>query len=288
MHALLKAHGLTPKKTWGQNFLDNDHALERIQAACRLEPGETVVEIGAGLGALTDRLWGEGRRVIAIERDRDLVPVLKERFADTPGIEIVEDNAVTWAFANAVSREGEKIKVIGNLPYQLSAPILFKLIEEREVLKSAHVLLQTEVAQRLTAEPNSKDYSLLTVLLQRVASVWKDTDIKPTCFIPPPKVGSRFVSMTFDRDTRDHPPDAFMIALIKAAFHQRRKTLANSLSRQPFLKFDAATLDALKTRHPVELASRPEQLPVSVYVELACELVEMGMGGTEAGNSSGE
>lgn len=273
--ALLKAHGLAPKKSWGQNFLEDANALDRIQAACRLAPGETVVEIGAGLGALTERLLGEERRVIAIERDRELVPVLRERFADAPGLELVEANAVTYPLAEAAG--GAPVKVVGNLPYQLSAPILFKLIEERAMVTSAHILLQTEVAERLCAQPDSKDYSLLTVLLGRVAEVRAETDIKPVCFVPAPRVGSRFLSAWFNRDTHDQPPDALFTALVKGAFHQRRKTLANSLARQPFLPLNAEQIGVLKARFPERMSARPEQLAVAEFVELARAVADITM-----------
>lgn len=270
---LLRDYKLRPKKSWGQNFLSDGNALDRIVHACGLgEDDSVVVEIGAGLGALTQRLHEAGCSVLAIERDRDLVPVLKERFEPGSGVEIVEANALDFDLQETARRKGGRIKVIGNLPYQISAPILFKLLDNRQWVSSAHLLLQKEVALRLAASAGSKDYSLLSVLFSRVAEISRDTDVSRNCFVPVPKVDSSFVSLYFKTELPERPDDKLFKSFAKACFHQRRKTLSNSLRKQPFLKLSEEVLAKLKEAYPETLALRAETLEVSTFVEMALKV----------------
>lgn len=275
MISLLKEYDLTPKKSWGQNFLNDKNALDRIVGACDLLPGEHIVEIGAGLGALTDRLKGDGRQLTAIERDRDLVPVLKERFSEDD-IQIAEANALTYDYLKHAEKAGRKIKIVGNLPYHISAPLLFIFLENRHVLRSAHILLQKEVAKRLAANPKTKDYGLLTVLFNRVAEVSLDTEVGKNCFVPIPKVDSSFISIVFKDDSEidESVDDADFISFVKAAFHKRRKTLANSLSNQSFFPLEKTLINQLKKEFPDLLQARAETLDFSQFVMLFKRIAE--------------
>ena len=268
MVSLLKEYDLSPKKSWGQNFLNDKNALDRIVSACRLEANEHLVEIGSGLGALTERLIGEGRQLTAIERDRDLVPVLKDRFSDEEGVTVCEANALTYDYVSHSEKAQQKIKVIGNLPYHISAPLLFRFLECHRHLKSAHALLQKEVAHRLVAKPSTKEYGLLTVLFGRVAEIRLDTEVSKNCFIPAPKVDSSFISIVFKDEIDESIDDQLFIKFVKGAFHQRRKTLANSLGRQNFLPIEKSTLSLMKTEFSELLASRAETLDVDDFIML--------------------
>ena len=267
---LLREYGLRPKKSWGQNFLIDKNALDRIVAACALSPEDAViVEIGAGTGALTERLLAPGRTVLAVERERDMAKILYNRFGGEPGVEVVETNAVGFSLKEAALRAGGPVKVVGNPPYQISAPILFKLIAERKHVKSAHLLLQKEVAARLGAKPGSRDYGLLAVILGRVAVVSRETDVRRTCFFPVPKVDSRFVSIYFDAAPPAPPSDELFLSFVKAAFHKRRAKLVNSLKRQNFLALSGSILAGLEKRFPEWMAARAEERSVGELIEMA-------------------
>ncbi len=275
--ALLDARGLKPKKSWGQNFLMDKNALDRIVQASELsDEDRLLVEIGAGAGALTERLVAPDRTVVAVERDRDMAAILRERFEPGGGVEVAEANALDFTFGEVFERAGRRVKVVGNLPYQISGPLLFHLLENREFVRSAHVLLQREVAVRLAATVGEPDYSALSVIFARAGEVRRGPDVKRACFYPTPKVDSRFVSVFF------HPPgdraavrrEAYFRRFVKAAFHQRRKKLKNSLEKQPFLSIGREAMERLERRFGEELSLRAERLSVEIFEAMAACLEE--------------
>ncbi len=273
----IAAYGVRPKKSWGQNFLIDPNMLANLARACDLNDGDTlIVEAGAGTGALTDYLHAPGRRVIAVERDRDLAPVLRDRFSSESGVEVLEANILDVDLASFASEAGHPIKLVGNLPYQISAPILFWLLEHRRVLHSAHVLLQREVAERLLAQVGESDYSLLSVLFGRVAQLYRAAEVGAQCFYPPPRVGSTFITIEFHSDVADDVPDDLYIKLVKACFHSRRKTISNSLKRQNFLPLSEEGLQRLLAAHPDLQRRRAEELSVAEYVSITHTLIESG------------
>ncbi|MFT3914424.1 MAG: 16S rRNA (adenine(1518)-N(6)/adenine(1519)-N(6))-dimethyltransferase RsmA [Anaeromyxobacteraceae bacterium] len=248
--ALLEKHGLRAKKSWGQNFLADPEVLDAIADLAAPPPGAPVVELGAGLGHLTVRLAGRGARVTAVERDRDMALVLREELlpgwgpdpaspvgaggAEPPAkrgrIELVEADAVRVDWAAVADRLGvTRLHVAGNLPYHLSSPILFALLDHADRIAQAVFLLQREVAERLAAEPGTKDFGLLSVLLQREADVRVARRVPAGAFLPPPKVESAVLEARF-RPPPGGPLDtALFRKLVKAGFAQRRKTLSNAL-----------------------------------------------------------
>src|SRR5438309_7184944 len=157
---LLRRHGLRPKKEWGQNFLGDPRILGELAALAGLKPGETVVELGAGLGHFTRALAATGARVVAVERDRELVPILR---AELPAVEVAEADAKSFDLRAIAARAGRRVVLCGNLPYHLSSPILFHLLDQREALRRAVLLLQREVAERIAALPGGREYGLLSV-----------------------------------------------------------------------------------------------------------------------------
>ena len=228
---LLRRHGLRPKKAWGQNFLGDERILSALAGLAGLGPGDSVVELGAGLGHFTRALAGTGANVIAVERDRELVPILR---AELPGVEVAEADAKSFDLRAAASRAGRRVVVCGNLPYHLSSPILFHLLDQREAVRRAVLLLQREVAERIAAAPGGRDYGLLSVLMQRVADVSLGLTVPRHAFTPPPDVESTALVVDFLEQPRAQVrDDARFRALVKAAFSQRRKTLWNALKSLP-------------------------------------------------------
>jgi len=228
-HEILRRHGLRPKKSWGQNFLADERHLAAIARACELSPGELVVEFGAGLGHLTRHLAATGARVVAVERDRDLVPILREQVAGLD-VEVVEANAATFSLVDLSRERGQPLVVVGNLPYHLSTEILFHVFDQREVVRRVVFLLQKEVTERIAASPGGKDYGVLSVLLQMHAEVDIPHRVPARAFVPRPEVESAVIRFRMRERPLADPgdPDLFR-RLVKAAFAQRRKTLENAL-----------------------------------------------------------
>jgi 16S rRNA (adenine1518-N6/adenine1519-N6)-dimethyltransferase len=223
---LLRAHGLRPKKEWGQNFLGDAGILEALAALARLQPGDTVVELGAGLGHLTRALLATGARVVAVERDRELAPILRD---ELPRAEVVEADAKSFDL-RTVAADG-KVIVCGNLPYHLTSPILFHLLEQRALVRRAVLLLQREVAVRVAAQPGGRDYGILSVLVQQGADARIGLEVGRHAFTPPPQVDSSALVLEFLEKPRAEVRDEERFrAVVKTAFAQRRKTLWNALA----------------------------------------------------------
>ena len=225
--ALLDKYDLRAKKSWGQNFLGDEAALEDIARLAAPVPGEAVLELGAGLGHLTARLVARGAVVTAVERDRDMARVLRGELGDA--ITLLEADAARLDYAALAG--GGRLSVVGNLPYHLTSPILFGLLDQAAHVARAVFLLQREVAERLAAVPGEKDWGILSVFLQREADVSVELIVPPSAFVPPPKVHSAVIRAAF----RPPAPEAAVLdagrfrALVKAGFAQRRKTLKNAL-----------------------------------------------------------
>ena len=228
---LLRRHNLRPKKEWGQNFLGDPAILGQLAALAGLGPGDWVVELGAGLGHFTEALQSTGAKVVAVERDRDLAPILRERLS---GVEVAEADAKTFDLLSVASRAGGPVTVCGNLPYHLSSPILFHLLDQRRAVKRVVLLLQREVAERIAAPAGGRDYGLLSVLIQLVADVRIGLEVSRHAFTPPPDVESSALVLDFLAAPRAPVADEQRFrALVKAAFSQRRKTLWNAVKSMP-------------------------------------------------------
>jgi 16S rRNA (adenine1518-N6/adenine1519-N6)-dimethyltransferase len=228
---LLRRHGLRPKKEWGQNFLGDENILRGLASLARLSSSDQVVELGAGLGHFTRALAATGARVLAVERDRELAPILR---AELPDVEVVEADAKTFDLRAVAERSGGRIVLCGNLPYHLSSPILFHLMDQRKSVKRAVLLLQREVAERIAAEPGGRDYGLLSVLVQLVANASIGMSVPSRAFTPPPDVESCALVLEMLEETRAPVVDELRFrTLVKAAFSQRRKTLWNAVKNMP-------------------------------------------------------
>ena len=228
---LLDRYGLAAKKSWGQNFLADPSVPPLIAAACNLGPGDTVLEIGAGLGHLTAALLETGAHVVAVERDRDMAMVLRGELGANPRFELREQSVQDFDFAELAARTGRPYWAAGNLPYNLSSQILIRLLDERASLRGFVVMLQREVAERIAAPPGGREYGVLSVFLQAHTDVHRVMDVHPGAFLPAPKVTSTVLRFDVLPASRAPIPDeALFRKVVHAAFGQRRKTLRNSLS----------------------------------------------------------
>ena len=248
------------KKRFGQHFLHDPAILRRIVQAIAPQRGQRVIEIGPGDGALTLPLLRELGQLTVIELDRDLVPRLRAAASGVGELEIINADVLTVDFS-ALAAAG-KLRIVGNLPYNISSPILFHCIDHIDAIDDMHFMLQKEVVERMAAVPGSKVYGRLSVMLQLVCRVDPLLNVPPGAFRPPPKVDSAVVRMT-PRPLAERPvvDGALVARVVKAAFGQRRKTLSNALS-------GVATMDRIVAAG-IDPRTRAEQLPPAAFVALA-------------------
>ncbi|MBI5236277.1 MAG: ribosomal RNA small subunit methyltransferase A [Deltaproteobacteria bacterium] len=235
---------LRPKKRLGQHFLTDKNILGKILAVAVLEKDDEVLEIGPGQGALTQALLAAGARVIAIEADGPLCSYLQEKFAadvQSGQLSIIHSDALQLSFKELTFASGGKLKVVANLPYNISGPVVAKFIEQRSVFSRMTLMFQKEVALRLSASSGTKDYGALSVLAQTYMDIRLEFDVEPESFFPPPKVMSSVVSMVVrDAPAVPVPDEAIYARVVKAGFAHRRKTLLNSLRDALGLKKESA------------------------------------------------
>ncbi|HEX5122267.1 MAG TPA: 16S rRNA (adenine(1518)-N(6)/adenine(1519)-N(6))-dimethyltransferase RsmA [Rhodanobacteraceae bacterium] len=255
-----------PRKRFGQHFLHDPGILRKIVLAIAPKRGDNVVEIGPGEGALTLPILHELGHMTVIELDRDLVPRLRDATEGIGTLDIVNADVLTVDFAT-FAKTGP-LRVVGNLPYNISSPILFHCIEQIDAIRDMHFMLQKEVVDRMAAAPGSKVYGRLSVMLQLACRVDPLLRVPPGAFRPPPKVDSAVVRLTPRAPSERAFGNAALIArLVKAAFGQRRKTLANALG-------DLASADAIRAAG-IDPRTRAEQLEPAAFVRLA-ETIEGG------------
>jgi 16S rRNA (adenine1518-N6/adenine1519-N6)-dimethyltransferase len=222
---LLARYAIQPRKKWGQSFLEDMNIIRRIVAMAEPAGDETVVEIGAGLGFMTEELAKKAGRVIALEIDPRLVAVLRERFIGQDRVEVLQMDVLKYDFSSACP--GGRIKVVGNIPYPISSPILFRLLDFRRSISSMILMFQKELADRITAPPGTKDYGIPSVLVSRYTKATCELTVPPTCFYPVPDVVSSVLRITA-RPEPDLPDEALFAKIVRAAFARRRKTLWNN------------------------------------------------------------
>lgn len=277
---VFKEYGLAPKKWMGQNLLVDPIYLARIVEAAEVIPGEAIVEIGAGLGVLTAELVRRGAVVHALEVDAGFFRVLEEKFRGSSQVDPIHADALKYDFRDLAARIG-KLRVVANLPYSISSRLVFAFHENRDVFSSLHILLQKEVADRLVAEPGTKDYGVLTVLLGVSSHVEVLFDIPARSFFPVPEVVSSMVKITFP----DPPPlgvqdPRLLSRLVKASFAGRRKTLRNTLRSAPIQEISQEIVERAADAAHIELGRRGETLTPMEFVRLCDELSRQGLLGS--------
>ena len=223
---LLARYAIHPRKRLGQSFLEDMNIIRRIVALAEPAGNETIVEIGAGLGFMTEELAKKAGRVIAIEVDPRLVAVLRERFIGQGRVEVLQTDVLKYDFSSACSRE--RIKVVGNIPYHISSPILFRLLEFRRCISSMILMFQKELADRIAAPPGTKNYGIPSVMVARYTRATCELTVPSTCFFPVPDVVSSVLRIVV-RQEPTLPDEALFAGIVRAAFAQRRKTLWNNL-----------------------------------------------------------
>lgn len=268
--ALLDAYGLATKHRLGQNFLVDNGVVERICALAELPEGARVLEVGPGIGTLTLALLAEGARVVAVEADRTLEPVLSAHAVAHPGLAYVMGDALRVAPSRlGEAAGGEPTAMVSNLPYNVAATIILRYLQQMPSLGRLVVMVQAEVADRICAAPGSRTYGAYTAKLALLAHVTGRFEVPPRCFMPPPHVNSAVVRV--DRAPLVGPERVGPVsAVIDAAFAQRRKTIRNSMSASGF---ERDALDAALAACGVDPACRAETLAPADFVRLAAALL---------------
>lgn len=262
---------IIPKKRFGQHFLKDLNIIRKIVNESGVSPDDTVIEIGPGLGDMTSVLALRAERVIAIEVDRELHSILLKRFEGTPNVDIINADILRFDLSKLLMGLGKRVKVVANLPYNISTPILFQFFEMKSCIESLTLMFQKEVADRLVAPPGTRDYGVLSIFAQLYTSPTLLFNVHPSAFTPQPKVHSAVVKL----DVLQEPSvradnEELMLRVVKAAFGQRRKTLLNALSSGLRLNKEFAE-KALKGSG-VDSSRRGETLTLSEFCKLSNEL----------------
>ena len=264
----LKEYGLFPKKGLGQHFLIDRNILNKVIRTAQVGKEDVVLEVGPGLGEMTLALAHQAKHVIAVEIDRKLVEILIKKLADYPNVDVQRGDILTINFNKSDFQEGQKIKVVANLPYKISTPLLFHFIELKEFFSTLTLMLQKEVAERLVAIPGNKSYSPLSIFIQMFTNITICFYIKPSAFFPPPKVESAVVQMTF----REKPlvkleNEKWFRKVVKGCFGYRRKTLVNALKHSGLsLPID---IDERLEEIGIDSRRRPETLTIQEFASLS-------------------
>ena len=264
----LREYGLIPRKRLGQHFLVDRNILNKVIRAARVGKEDVVVEVGPGLGGMTLALAREVKKVIAIEIDRKLVAILKEKVAGHPNVEVVESDILKVDFKHLLEKEGHPIKVVANLPYQISTPLLFRFIESKEAFSTFTLMLQKEVAERMVAPPGKKEYGPLSIFVQMFLDVSIRFSIKPSAFSPPPKVESAVVHMVWkEKPMVQKNDEEWFKRVVKGSFAYRRKTLFNALkhSELPIHESIGSSMEKIG----IDPRRRPETLTIEEFTKLA-------------------
>ncbi|HVO29796.1 MAG TPA: 16S rRNA (adenine(1518)-N(6)/adenine(1519)-N(6))-dimethyltransferase RsmA [bacterium] len=269
--AILRKHGLEAKKSLGQNFLVPG-AAERIARAARVRAGDVVVEIGPGLGALTEALLDLGAEVVAVDLDERMLAILREELAGREKLTLLHGDARDFDLAGIAARAGRPVKLVGNLPYYVSSPILRRAVAERAHLESATFTLQKEVADRIAAPPGSKTYGALSVLIGLYADASVALKLPPGAFHPPPGVDSAVLHLQFLKSPRAEVADyAWFEKVVYACFSHRRKTVLNSM-KDSDLDLPAETLTKALAAAGIDPMRRAESMSVEEFARLAAAL----------------
>jgi len=264
----LSEYGLFPRKRLGQHFLVDRNILNKVIRTAQVGKEDIVLEVGPGLGEMTLALARQAEKVIAIEIDSKLVAILEKKMKDHPNVEVVKSNILKVDFDQFLKKEGHPVKVVANLPYQISTPLLFRFIESKEIFSSFTLMLQREVAERMVAPPGRKEYGALSVFTQSFFDLSIQFFIKPSAFFPPPKVDSAVVHMAWkERPMIEVNDQEWFKRVVKACFGYRRKTLANALKHSELTlpesiepKMEAIGIDPRR---------RPETLAIEEFAKLA-------------------
>ena len=266
------------QKKFGQNFLIDTHVLEKIISAAGITKNDCVLEIGPGIGTMTQYLAENAGHVVAVEIDRNLIPILKETLADYNNVTVINED-ILRVDIKALAEEyngGKPIKVVANLPYYITTPIIMGLFESGVPIDNITVMVQKEVADRRKEGPGSKDYGALSLAVQYYAEPEIVANVPPNCFIPRPNVGSAVIRLTRHKEMPVEVKDpALMFKIIRASFNQRRKTLQNGLGNAPELPYTKEQIAAAIAEMGLTPTIRGEALSLAQFAQLSDILGEM-------------
>lgn len=266
------------QKKFGQNFLIDTHVLDKIISAAEITKDDLVVEIGPGIGTMTQYLACAAREVVAIEIDKMLIPILQDTLSEYDNVTIINED-VLKVDLNKLAEEknsGRPVKVVANLPYYITTPIIMGLFENHVPLHSITIMVQKEVADRMRMGPGTKDYGALSLAVQYYAEPYLVANVPQNCFMPRPKIGSAVIKLT----VHENPPvtvrdEKLMFKLIRASFNQRRKTLANGLNNSPELHYSKEQIAEAIEKMELSPSVRGEALTLEQFAKLADVLLEL-------------
>ncbi|NLK75035.1 MAG: 16S rRNA (adenine(1518)-N(6)/adenine(1519)-N(6))-dimethyltransferase RsmA [Clostridiales bacterium] len=237
---ILKKYDFIFQKKFGQNFLIDTHVLDKITKAADITKDDFILEIGPGIGTLTQYLCENAREVVAVEIDRMLLPILEDTLSQYDNVSVLNADILKVDILQLVKERngGRPIKVVANLPYYITTPIIMDLFEKHIPITNITVMVQKEVADRMQASPGSKDYGALSLAVQYYAQPYIAANVPPNCFMPRPNVGSAVIRLTLHKEKPVHVKDEeLLFKIIRASFNQRRKTLVNGINNSPELSF---------------------------------------------------
>ena len=273
----IKKYEFAFQKKFGQNFLIDDHVITKIINAAEITKDDLVLEIGPGIGTMTQYLAESAGKVIAVEIDKNLIPILGETLAEYYNVTIINEDILKLDINRLVEEEndGKPIKVVANLPYYITTPIIMGLFESHVPLQSITVMVQKEVADRMQVGPGSKDYGALSLAVQYYAKPYIAANVPPNCFIPRPGVGSAVIRLT----RYEEPPvmvkdESLMFKLIRASFNQRRKTLQNGIANSPELPYSKAQVEKALEKMGLAANVRGESLTLAEFAKLSDTISE--------------
>ena len=274
--AVLQKYNFSFQKKFGQNFLIDTHVLDKIIRSAEITKDDFVLEIGPGIGTMTQYLACAAREVVAVEIDKALIPILEDTLSSYDNVTVINEDVLKLDIVKlAQERNGGKpIKVVANLPYYITTPIIMGLFEKHVPVSSITVMVQKEVAMRMQTGPGSKDYGALSLAVQYYAQPYLVANVPPNCFMPRPKVGSAVIRLTLHREPPVQVKDEeLMFRLIRASFNQRRKTLLNGLRGDAQLDFTKEEIEAAIDSCGFAPAVRGESLRLEDFARLSDALM---------------
>lgn len=276
----MNAHGLKFNKALGQNFLSDESILDEIVAAAEIDSDTNVLEIGPGAGALTTKLAEHAKKVVAVEIDKDLIPLLEQNLSRFDNVRVICSDIMEISLKELFEREfGDgHVKVVANLPYYITTPIIMKLLEEKPGFESMVIMIQKEVAQRLSAQPGGKNCGAITYSVHYLCDVETVVDVPPEAFVPPPKVWSSVVKLTVRTQTPVKVIDEkHFFSLIKAAFLMRRKTFLNCVSQNEVIRVDKESLREILKNLGISETVRGEALTLVQFAQISDEILKRNL-----------
>lgn len=269
---IIQKYNFDFQKKFGQNFLIDSHVLEKIIDAAHITRDDFVLEIGPGIGTMTQYLSEHAREVMAVEIDHNLIPILNETLAGYDNVEVLNEDILKVDIGKIAEEknQGRPIKVVANLPYYITTPIIMGLFEKKVPMDSLTVMVQKEVAQRMQAGPGTKDYGALSLAVQFYAEPYIVANVPPNCFMPRPKVGSAVIRLTRYKDMPVKVKnEQLMFSIIRASFNQRRKTLQNGINNSSALHFSKEQVVEALGKMELSPTIRGEALSLEQFARLS-------------------